>query len=378
VGFSEGKELHYIVTLLVLLAGAAGGGADAGASEMQRAVSRSAKDGRFSGSYCGIYCLYSAMKYFDVDVEPSDLLRPEYIGSRAGSSLAELKKAAQDHGLFAEPVTKLTTRDLRHLPYPIILHVKSVPAIKVYDHYELFLHDKGGQAYEYDPPKLARAAVLYELAPRWDGTGLVLSNKPIDLGQVFAPARSKFIALALAAVAAVLTVRWGRRRLLPAGWPLSRRGRLAVSIAQGAGIAAAALLGGLLYHFVNDEGFLSRAEATAGVQQAYRGSFIPKIGERGLSQALAEHKVVFVDARIPVDFKTGHLEGAINIPADAADEERKAITVNIDKDARIVVYCQNSSCGFAQVVAVKLFEDGFSKVCIYKAGYEKLAAKSAK
>ena len=57
------------------------------------------KQFRPSGSYCGLYCLYSVMKLFDIDVDPKELLKPEYIGSPRGSSLAELKKAAEDNGL---------------------------------------------------------------------------------------------------------------------------------------------------------------------------------------------------------------------------------------------------------------------------------------
>lgn len=89
-----------------------------------KTADRPAKQCKSSGSYCGIYCLYAVMKLSDINVGPTELLKPEYIGSHRGSSLAELKKAAQDNGLYAIPVGKLTTRELRQSPYPVILHIK--------------------------------------------------------------------------------------------------------------------------------------------------------------------------------------------------------------------------------------------------------------
>jgi rhodanese-related sulfurtransferase len=360
--------------MLVLIAGAPCVSADAVVPGSQNVPPEGGKSKCLSAGYCGIYCLYAAMKYFDVEVEPNDLLKPEYIGSNEGSSLAELKKAAQDHGLFAEPVAKLTTKELRHSLYPIILHVKSSPAKKVYDHYELFLRNKDGRVCVYDPPQPVRAAPFYELAPRWDGTGLIVSNRPIDLGAVFAPARWRFMVWAAIALAAVLVVRWGRSRLLPPARFLPLRGRLTVSVIEGVAVTAVAILAAFAYHLINEEGFLARGEATSDIQQAYQGSFVPKIGEREVRRLLAlapygagltaGNKAVFVDARSPLDFQTGHLQGAVNIPENAPDEQRRAATANIDKNARIIVYCRSASCGFAQAVAVKLLDDGFTNVSV--------------
>lgn len=61
-----------------------------------------------SGSYCGIYCLYAVIKLSDINIDPVELLKPEYIGSPRGSSLAELKKAAEDNGMHAVLVNSLT------------------------------------------------------------------------------------------------------------------------------------------------------------------------------------------------------------------------------------------------------------------------------
>lgn len=327
------------------------------------------------GSYCGIYCLYATMKLSDMDVKPAELLKPEYIGSHNGSSLAELKKAAEDHGLYAIPLGKLTTRELRQSPYPVILHVKSAADRKQYDHYELLLETKNGQARLYDPPQPVKLVPFYELASRWDGTGLVVSAEPIELGAIFAPAHKRFIMYAVIAVAVILSCRWGRRRWLTSATMMSRRRLFGLSIAQGTGFAIAALLCGMLYHFANDEGFLAHANATAAIQKAHLPNFIPKLSERQ-ARKLVNTNTLFVDARLNTDFETQHLKGAINVPINATDDERLRAMEGVAMDTAIVVYCQTSACQFAEQVALKLVSDGFSNVSLFKGNWRKLMPKT--
>lgn len=45
--------------------------------------------------YCGLYCLYAAVKLEGKEIRFRDLVKPEYIGSREGSSLQKLRKAAK-------------------------------------------------------------------------------------------------------------------------------------------------------------------------------------------------------------------------------------------------------------------------------------------
>ncbi len=162
-------------------------------------------------SYCGVYCLYAVMKLSDQKVNFQELVKPEYIGSRKGSSLAELKKATEDYGLYAVPTGKLTRRELRNCPYPVILHVKSEIESGQYDHYELFLGIENSQARIFDPPNPVRLVSFAELAPRWSGNGLIVSAESIDLSIVFAPARKRFMLYASIIIACILAFHWAKR-----------------------------------------------------------------------------------------------------------------------------------------------------------------------
>ncbi len=328
-----------------------------------------------SDPYCGLYCLYTAMKTMGKKVVFDDLLKPAYLGSRLGSTLFELKKAAENNGVSAEMAGKLTIRELRQSPYPIILHTKFANDRKKYDHYELFLGTKDGMARLYDPPLPIKLVPFRELASRWDGNGLVLSNEPIDIGIVFAQARKQFIICAAVAISAILLVHWRRKQWLLSVRTISHLQLFGFSIVQVIGLTIIALLCGLVYHFSNDEGFLAHANATASVQKAHLGNFLPKVSKKKVQQLLSSD-TVFIDARRTRDFKTGHLEGAINVPVDANDIERQEIMADISKDAHIVIYCKSNKCPYAEKTMIKLMTDGFSNISIFKGGWDEWQAKN--
>src|SRR5437773_12006749 len=89
------------------------------------------------GPYCGIYCVYAAAKYFGRQIQFVSLARPEYVGSKEGSTATELKRAAEDHALHAEVLANLTTDALRQSPYPMVLHVRRGLSSEKYDHWLL-------------------------------------------------------------------------------------------------------------------------------------------------------------------------------------------------------------------------------------------------
>jgi len=368
-GFGLGlyrKVLYSYVLTLFILTGALGGRIAFGRSGEQDGGNTC---GGLPGSYCGIFCIYSALKYFDVNVNPEQLIKPRYVGSVQGSSLAELRKAAEEHGLHAAAAARLTIKDLRRSPYPIIIHVKSAATSRKYDHYILFLKSKDGKAWLYNPPSSLELVPFYELPAQWDGTGLIVSDMPIDVGAVFRPGRVRFVIYALVSVVIVCVLRLVRRRPAAAR-RLSARGLFGLSVAQGAGFVLAAGAAGFTYHFFNDAGFLARANATANIRQAYRSSFIPRLSRRRVRGLLDDNKAVFVDARPSYAPEAGRLTGAVSIPIDTPSGKRHEALADVDKNAPIVVYCQRSACSYAEAMAVRLISDGFLNVSIYRGGWD--------
>ena len=370
------KTRHFYLLVIACILGIliAGQAIPADESKQEPPKSVSPKLRRLRHPHCGVYCLYTAIKLGNRDVNFQDLVKPEYIGSRKGSSLAELKKAAEDHKMYAVPVAKMASRQLRASAYPIILHVKFDARSALYDHYVLFLGTEGDKARLFDPPEPAKLVPFHELAPLWDGAGLIVSATAIDTGPIFASARRRFGMYTAIIVGVVLMVRRVRRRWLPSLLMMPRYQLLGLSITQAVGLLLVTSASGMVYHFVNEEGFLAHANATASIEQAHIGNFIPKM-TKGKVEKLLNTNAVFIDARFARDFETGHLEGAISIPVDANDLQRLQAVADVDKDARIVVYCQSAGCKFAESVAIKLMADGFSNLSIFKGGWHEWAVK---
>lgn len=326
------------------------------------------------GPYCGLYCVYVLLRANDRSTEFGSLLKPEYISSRKGATFAQLKKALEDHGLHATLAARLTSSELRRLPYPIILHTKPIEGQEGHDHFELFVGTHDGQARMIDPPGPAQLVSFPELVSRWDGKGLIVSVSGVDTSQIFRTAHRRSLMCVLLAGVIIFLAHLARRWLSLPTRPMSRTPVLTRSAMQAAVLAMTALSGTMVYHFAHPDGFLARAEATASVRRAHMASFIPKISERKVRRLL-DSDAIFVDARLPRDYETGHIEDAVSIPVDVNDIKRREAMVAIGKDRQVVVYCQSTGCKFAERVAVKLATDGFSNVSIFRGGWNSWAAK---
>lgn len=340
-------------------------------------------DGTSSGEnkaytpYCGLYCLYAVMRMAHMDVGMRDLMRPEYIGSKKGSSLVELQQAAEDHGMYAEPVKRLTVADLKRLNYPLILHVKSNLEALDYDHYELFLGMEGDRLRLLNPPEPLQLVPVHELEPRWAGNGLLLAAQPITMKSVLSPGKRRLVVSVVGALAAVLGVHLAKRRFAAAPWLVRRWTPLRLSVAQAMAFGLLAVVTGFVYHFVKDAGLLSHARAAAAVQRAHQGNFIPKVNMKTVRRSLG-NDTVFVDARLARDFDMGHLDGAINVPVDADEAAYKQTMADIARDSPIIVYCQSKACKFADTVAIRLMERGFGDISIYRGGWREWQAANGK
>lgn len=326
--------------------------------------------------HCGLYCLYSLLTLSGRETDYHSLVKPEYYGSRQGSSLAELNRAATDRGLHARTAARLSTRALRRCPCPALLHVRPHSEAREYNHYELFLGTENGRAKLFDPPEAPRLVDFEELAARWDGAALLVSARPVDIGPVFAPDRQRLLLYGMGGVLALLALHMGRRLWLRFVGAMPRRWSLGLTLGQAGALGLAAFFCAMLYHFANDEALLANANATVSLQQAYRGTFIPKIG-RGEVRKLLGTDTVIIDARRARDYQAGHLDGAINLPVDANEALWEETTAILPQDKPIMVYCQSAGCKYAERVSVALLKDGFSGISIYRGGWHDWTAKQA-
>ena len=326
------------------------------------------KDKRIRGRqpYCGLYCLYSIFKLEGREIDFHSLVKPEYLGSRKGSSFEELKQAAQDVGLNAVFLSRLTPDDLKDIALPAILHVKSSPEQKDYDHFVLYLGNKDGKTLIFDPPAEQSTVEFGKLMSKWDGNALIISSKPIGTNEITTSSRKRlavYVSLIILGIAAI----HGLKRFSPV-CP-SIRLQLCLSAGQAAGFTVVVVLTGLLYHYFYSGGFFANPSAVEGVQVAYAGSFIPKVTPGKMQTIVAMNNTVILDARLKRDYETGHIANAINLPINCSDEEYTQITSSLSKDKQMVLYCQSAGCQFAEKMALRLKENGFDNLSVFKGGW---------
>lgn len=84
--------------------------------------------------------------------------------------------------------------------------------------------------------------------------------------------------------------------------------------------------------------------------------------------AIETGAVVVLDTLPASYYEQCHLPGALNLVD--ADVDAAASTLIPDKEAAIVTYCSNASCGNSQAVATLLERAGYTNVRKYRDGIE--------
>lgn len=328
---------------------------------------------KFYGPYCGIYCVYAAMKMSDHNISFRDLLRSEYVTSKHGSTLADLKQSLQDNGFYAVAFKNYSVSELASSDYMAILHTKKKLNGK-YDHYCLYLGSRKGRALIFSPPDLIKEISFTELSTFWNGSALILAEKPIETDILFW--RTKIhaailvgIVLLCVSIYHILSCSLQRIRLYDLtvrNRPLFRAGISFIQMVTLTGVAAVL---SFFVHVFSLNGYLyQEGKAVQDIQTAYTGTFIPKVSQKTMLDLIGSD-VLIIDSRYEGDYKMGHIDGAINIPASASIKEVNHILEQYPKHVSIVVYCQSSGCPYANLVSLKLIKYGYENIRILKGGY---------
>jgi rhodanese-related sulfurtransferase len=95
---------------------------------------------------------------------------------------------------------------------------------------------------------------------------------------------------------------------------------------------------------------------------------VPLISRAELQQAIADGRVIVVDALPSSYYERAHLPGAINLVE--AEVAERAASLLPDRHASIVTYCSNAACGNSETVATLLFKLGYADVRKYRDGIQ--------
>lgn len=295
--------------------------------------------------YCGLHCVYAAAQVHDVDFDFVEILRPEYLTGQHGSSAANLSAALSQVGLSGSYKGFLTIENLRLASQPIILHVRAPGLGPRHVHWVLFLGFEGDKVRLYDPPHDNGTLTTAELLSLWDGTGIVVGK---EKSLVSIPVLG--LTVLLCAAATVLIQFLGR-------W------------FQGYTLAAlVSLTLALISHGLLETGFMRSQRALANVRSAFFVNSIPVIDLDETERMAGMGDCALVDARPTRAYARFHLPNAINIPISSSYIALTREISRIEPGKKVVVYCQNDRCGWAEAVAQQIVARSDHDVFVYQGG----------
>jgi hypothetical protein len=309
------------------------------------------KEIEVSGPYCGIYSLIACLEVYGIHADLESLLLPEYVGSFQGSSDKELIVAAEKYGLYGKTYGNLTWQELQKSTTPMILHVRSSYADQKFNHWVAFLGVEDNKARIIDVPHQLATIPFAELMAKWDGTAIVISDKPIT-ESVFSPARAHYLWLVMLLLGGMLSIQrffWNPSKepsVAPTFLLRVKRG-----VFQTAFLLGSIFVVAVLYHATSETGFLRNPTAVAEVTRRYYSVDIPEISFTEMQKIVSEKKTPIFDARYIRDYKYGNIPGAKTLSINSSLDERQQQLRGISKEQQMVVFCQSSGCGYADEIA---------------------------
>jgi rhodanese-related sulfurtransferase len=83
----------------------------------------------------------------------------------------------------------------------------------------------------------------------------------------------------------------------------------------------------------------------------------------------ADNAAIFLDARTPAEYETGHIQGAVNLPWHEVDNYFETVIMTLDPEAMIITYCDGEACSLSHDLALFLKDLGFTRVKVLVNGW---------
>lgn len=340
-------------------------------------MSTASLDASTPSQLSGVTALYFWARFNNKDVRFESLVNEKYIGQIQGSSLLEIKTAAEDMGFHALPLEDITYEFLMRSPGDLLLHLSSDPAYpSIAEQYLLLLGFEDDMALVFDPSRGFTRMNISSLLTRMSGYGLILSHSPIARADIFWTRIKGRLLLLLILLALFIPILLLRNKRRAASSTTDKPTPAKHFLGQAAVVFLFAVSISLMLN-ARPALNLLKWETSKKVRQKHFVRFFPTINR---AEAIKLHEAGlarFVDARLPRDFAKGHIPDAINIPVYDSPPRIEEFRHKLQTADTIVVYCKSDGCPFAKVVANILIQDlGFENVVLYEEGWKDWDKKS--
>lgn len=133
---------------------------------------------------------------------------------------------------------------------------------------------------------------------------------------------------------------------------------------------------GIIYNNFSPQGITLKGSWSKKVTQdslvvpySYQEDDPPAISLDDAMMKFQSQGTIFLDARYPEDYKSGHIKGAINFPWEEFEEYSSRILPKLSSDKEIITYCDGSECESSLLLARELREMGYKNVKTFFGGW---------
>jgi len=311
--------------------------------------------------YCGIYSVYISCNLLDRSTEFDSLLKPQYVGSRDGSTLQELNTAIEDQGLAALAFNSLSLSDALSLGRPVILHVAGGDDPTDFDHYVVAVDNNDGAVAFVDGPSGLQYLSLSELENIWSGTGIIVLRSKWEVYTSWIRLRS--IPVIVLSILFLVVLTYGRvTRCNKPTTSASPSTFLRDSLTQAIKICILPICIGMAL-------FIADAPATTSIQSV-SVSWPPDVevvSTDQLPDLLKNEDPLILDVDHPFQYSEGHLDGAINIdPRNMSGSWDEVETLL--KSRRPILLCSTQGRSEDAIAMGQRLNDGYEvKLYAYEA-----------
>lgn len=133
---------------------------------------------------------------------------------------------------------------------------------------------------------------------------------------------------------------------------------------------------GIIYNSLSPQGITLKGSWSKKITQdslvvppSYQEDDPPAIGLDDAMMKFQSEATIFVDARYPEDYKSGHIKGAINFPYEEIEEYSAQVLPKLSFDKDIITYCDGTECETSLLLAIELRDMGYKNVKIFFGGW---------
>jgi len=142
------------------------------------------------------------------------------------------------------------------------------------------------------------------------------------------------------------------------------------------GIIIFASFVGIIYNSLSPQGITLKGSWSRKVTQdslivpySYQKDDPPAVSLDYAMMRFQSEGTIFVDARYPEDYKSGHVKGAINFPYEQFEQYSSQVMPKLSFDKEIITYCDGTECETSLLLARELRDRGYKNIKIFFGGW---------